>query len=374
MITNPKSLVDMGANTAIMAAFTIPGSGPAIAAGIAAGVFLFDLFFELPDRTDPGTMTPTRTDLTNAINELKQFISDANFNTLMSQYQAQITTLNDQLSDVWIMASTGDTVKDRARRGPLFQSNVSQAQVSSWLTQIEGYKNTIVGSDPALLNVINWIEADVSHTTRTLGLYTLAAGLWINFCKLNIAFEFIVAMRDYDALKAKYDNELNDFTSAHNVWKLVGQANGDPEPLAPVPPLKPTEDDDFFNGSIFADKAKIYVDRFIAYVEPKVKTLRSSYDSRASDFKSRLDAITLGGSGSSWFYMDSKTGKTSTPQKYKQLADAQMQAYRGAVQASLWPRLTTQYDLTGVEDADIVTLQGIVDDWKKVSNDVFAPK
>ena len=34
MITNPKTLVDMGANAAIMVAFTIPGSGPVIAAAV----------------------------------------------------------------------------------------------------------------------------------------------------------------------------------------------------------------------------------------------------------------------------------------------------------------------------------------------------
>lgn len=373
MITNPKSLVDMAGNTAIMAAFVIPGSGPAMAAGIAAGVMVFDIFFDLPDRTDPQTMTPSRADLTNAINELKQFIADANFNTLMSQYQAQIITLNDKLSDVWVQASTGDTVKDRARRGPLFQDSVSSAQLDSWRKEIDGYKDVILGADPDLLNVINWIEGDASHKTRTLGLYALAGGLWANFCRLNIAFEFILATHDYDAIKTKYDNDLADFNSRHAVWKLAGKAKGEVEPRAPVEPVKPIDDENFLNGSIFADKAKTYLDRFIAYLEPKVAGLRSDFDKRASELKDRLDAVTLQGGGSSWYYQDSKTGKTSTPSKYKQVADGQMQVYKGSIQASLWDRLTAQYGLTGIEDEDIKTLQQIVTDWKTASAN-FAPK
>jgi hypothetical protein len=170
-----------------------------------------------------------------------------------------------------------------------------------------------------------------------------------------------------------YDNDLNNYNSAHNVWKIVGKAKGDPEPLAPVEPIKPVDDEDFLNGSVFADKAKTYIDRFIAYVEPKVSALRSGYDSRATDLKSRLDAIMLGGGGAIWFYIDTKTGKSSTPTKYKQIADGQMQAYKGSVQASLWDRLTAQYGLDGIEDADIVMLQGIITDWKKASV-MFAPK
>ena len=372
MITNPKTLVDMGANAAIMVAFTIPGSGPVIAAGIATGLAVFDIFFEIPDRTDPGVLTPTHNDLTNALNELKQYINDANFNTLMSQYQASIMTLNGQLNEVWAMAPSGDAVRDRARRGPFFQTSVSTAQVDSWRKEISGYQDTILASNPDILQVVNWIEGDPVHTSRTLGLYALAGSLWVNFCKLNIAFEFILAMHDYGPVKAKYESDLADFNSRHNVWKLVGKANGDDEPVAPVAPLEPINDDNFFNGSVFADKAKTYLDQFIAYYEPIVSHQRGNFDHRAAEMKNRLDAITLSGGGTSWSYVDAKTGKTSAPAHYRQIADAQMQTYKGSIQVALWDRLTTQYGLANLAEDDLKTLETVVTEWKKASL-VLAP-
>ena len=373
MITNPKTLIDMGFNVATMTAFAVPVGGPAIAAGLAGGQMLFDIFFQIPDRTDPGTIAPNKTDLTNAINELKQFVNDSNFNTLLSQYQASIMTLNDQLDDVWSNVSTGDKIRDRARRGPMYQNAVASAQLDSWRTEIDGYKKAILGSDPDLLNVINWIEGDATHGHRMLGLYALTAGLWVNFCNLNIGFELILAMHDYAAAKDKYDNDLTAFNAAHNVWKLAGKSSGQPEPRAPVAPISPVNDDDFLNGSVFADKGKKYVDRFIAHAEPLIKDLRSGFDTRMRDVKTRLDAIYLMVGHNGNCYHDAVTGYTSTPQKYAQMADAQMQVYKGSVEAPMWDRLTTQYGLENFVGSDIATLEATLAEWKRASA-IFAPK
>ncbi len=373
MITDPKTLADMGFNVATMTAFAIPVTGPEIAAGIAAGQMVFDIFFQVPNRIDPASIAPTHADLEDAINQLKQFIADAAFNTLLSSYQASILTISDQLSDVWSKVSTGNAVKDRARRGPLFQTNVSSAQLDSWRTEIDGYKKTILAPNPDLLQVINWIEGDVVHTNRLLGLYVLAGGLWVEFCNLNIGFEFILATHDYDDKLATYNTDLANFNLAHNVWKLSGKAKGDPEPLAPVAPVPPTKGDDFLNGSVFADKAKNYVDRFIYYAEPKIKALRINFVGRANALKTRLDAITLASDANGWHFCDAITQHTSRPTPYQQLADAHMQVYKGSIETHLWDKLTTDNGLDHIEAADVAALESSLSEWR-VASTVFAPK
>jgi hypothetical protein len=380
MNTDPKSIVDMGFNVATMLSFTVKEgakvagmSGPEIAVALAAGQMLFDIFFQLPDRTDPDSLAPSRADLKVALdnlrNDFKKDLADNTFDSELETHTDTILTINDQLAPIWHEAS----VTDRPRRGPLFQSTYSSAQMDSWKKEIDAFKDAVLELPAPILVVCTWIEGKTPQARRTLGLYSLAGSLWIALCRVNIAFEYIVASKDYTAAKAKYDSDFATATTAHNVWKLVGKAKNEPEPTFPVAPVPPSDDEDFFNGSVFAESGRTGIDRFIKYAEPLIKQMRKDFDARASEVKARIDAVVVTQYTGKWVYHDTVTNTNSTPTPYKALAEAQMQVYQGKLQAGLWKQLTDHYNLVGLDSDDIDTLAKTLDEWRKSLAD-FAPK
>lgn len=378
MIKDPKTLIDMGCNVSTMMAFAmkegtkIAGmTGPEVAAAIAAGQMLFDIVFQLPDRVDPQSLSPTRADLSAALDslkkDLKKEIGDSAFETTMDDHVATILSVRDQLDLVWVE----NAVTDRAKRGPLFQSNVTSAQYDSWKSQIDAYQTAIVAVPNDILKAVNWIEGEIAHARRTLGFYTLAGGLWTALCRLNIAFEYVVATHDYTDKKRAYDDDYAKASLALNAWKLIGDSTK-PKPTLPVEPLKPEDDDNFFNGSVFASEAYTQIKRFIKYAQPHIEALRKDYGNLQKDLHDRLALITLVSSGSKYHFQDTATGKTSAPTAMQALADGQMQMYKGTIQAAMFDRLVQKYNLDKFTEDDIATLEKTLAEWKKTET-LFSP-
>ena len=360
MANDPKSLADMGFNVAIMASFAIPEGGPVIAAGLSAGQALFDIFFQLPDRRDPGTFVVTRNDLENAINELKSYIDDANFRSDLDARQSTISTIYTQVRDV---CDDNAKVKDRAKRGPLSTGEFDTEQIKTWKTEIDGYKNVILAVPAPLLDALIWIAGKPQHANQTLSLYMLGASLWNMVCKLNVAFEYNMALYDYKAAEAQYNTDMNTYHTAHAAWKIDDPDTRGPEPQKPVEPVKPEDNDGFLNGSRFAEKLSDNIDDFIDYVTPKLADLAANFKSRTDQVDNRLAQITLLPVPGGYCYYDAALDKTSAVETYKEVAEGQMEAYQGSIRLALWDRLTKEFALTGIEGEEIEIMQKTLKAW-----------
>ena len=92
----PKRIADTVMNMAIMGSFAIPVAGPGIAAVIAAGMGLFDIF--VPDLTTPtGLQNLDKQDLEDAVSEMKGAMADALFNNDVDNATTYIVNFNSDL-------------------------------------------------------------------------------------------------------------------------------------------------------------------------------------------------------------------------------------------------------------------------------------
>lgn len=104
-----KSLVDMalGAATTVGFAFGLVGVG--IAAAIAVGKCLFDLFYPTSGLTDPMAQAPDKADLQNGLDKLRAQLDGDIFKFFTTTYRVQLPSASDDLNDA--IHNAGQTPK-----------------------------------------------------------------------------------------------------------------------------------------------------------------------------------------------------------------------------------------------------------------------
>ena len=63
MTGGTKSTIDMALSTAMCGSFAIPEVGVLVAAGIAGGQFMFDVFYPAENSADPADLPASRADI-----------------------------------------------------------------------------------------------------------------------------------------------------------------------------------------------------------------------------------------------------------------------------------------------------------------------
>lgn len=373
MITDPKSLADMGFNTAILASFAVPVAGPAISAGLGSAQMLFDIVFPVPE-PDPGSLTPTVNSLQNALNKLKAELTQAVWDDFEAEHRATLVSMVDQTSKVWAgAADNSGALKDKVSRGPVYRGPFSTpVQEATWKQQMAEFSKPVLAVPSPLLQTIAWIEGDTIHTSKTLGLYIVAAGLWNLICKINMTWEFNQMLRDYTAAHNAYLKDKDNYTTAKFLWDNSDPATRGDEPGIPQEPEKPLENESLQSASVYCQKITEQIDRFIDYVEPKAKALKDNFALRDKKIKERIDAITLVtgtmGGKPAYAYRDAKTNETSPWVAYPTLAQGKMAVKQNAIRIAMYDRLTEELGLTDLALADIETYLQSVDAWKKTKD------
>jgi hypothetical protein len=373
MISDPKSIADMGFNTAILGSFAVPVAGPVIAAGLGGAQMFFDIIYPVPD-PDPGSLTPTVNSMQNALNKLKGELIEASWSEFESEHRATLVSIVDQVAKVWNgAAGNGGNLADNIARGPVYRGKFSTPQLEkSWKKEMDEFAEPILSVPSPLLQTVAWIEGDTVHTSKTLGLYILAASLWNLLCKLNMTWEFNQILRDYEAALTAYNKDTDNYTAAKFLWDSSNPATRGDEPEIPQEPEKPLQNESLQSASTYCRKIIDQIDRFINYIEPKVKTLKDNFALRDKKINDRINAISIVtanvGGRTMYAYRDTMTNETSPWVAYPTLANGKMSVKQNAIRIAMYDRLTEELGLADIILSDIDTYQRAVDAWKSTKD------
>jgi hypothetical protein len=370
MQTDPKTIADMGFNTAVLSSFAIPGGGPLIAATLGGSQMLFDILYDGPD-VDPGLLAPTVNSMNNALNKLKGELIEASWANFEAEHRATLVSMVDQVSKVWVGAagSGSGALSDTIARGPVYRGKFSTpVQEATWKKQMDEFAEPVLSVPSPILKAITWIEGDTVHTSKTLGLYILAGSLWNLLCRLNMAWEFNLMMRDYDAAFAAYTKDKNNYTAAKFLWDNSDPATRGDAPDIPQEPVKPLQNESLQSASTYCQKIVEQIDRFINYVEPKARKIKDNFALRDKKVADRINSISIVtgnvGGKTMYAYKDSLTGETSPWVAYPTLAQGKMAVKQNAIRIAMFDRLTDELELRDLVLADIETYLKSVDAWK----------
>lgn len=369
MLSDPKTIADMGFNTAILSSFAIPGGGPMIAATLGGTQMLFDILYQGPD-TDPGMLAPTINSMQNALNTLKAELTDAVWNDFEAEHRATLVSMVDQVSKVWSgAAGKGGALVDTVARGPVYRGKfATPQQEKTWRMEMDAFAAPILAVPSPILKTIAWIEGDTVRASKTLGLYALAASLWNLCCKLNMFWEFNQMMRDYQSAYDAYTRDKNNYTSAKFMWDNSDPAKRGNEPDIPQEPEKPLQNESLQSASVYCRKIIEQIDRFINYVEPKANLIKTNFALRDKTISDRINSISIVtgsfGGKTMYAYKDSQSGETSPWVAIQGLAQGKMSVKQNAIRIAMYERLTDSLGLRDLQLSDIEIYLQTVAAWK----------
>lgn len=369
MISDPKSIADMGFNTAILGSFAVPVAGPVIAAGLGGAQMFFDIIYPV-QQPDPGSLTPSVNAMNNALNKLKGELIEASWADFESEHRATLVSMVDQVSKVWSNAADGSGgLIEKVSRGPVYRGKFSSpVQEATWKKEMDEFAEPILSVPSPLLQTIAWIAGDTVHTSKTLGLYVLAAGLWNLCCKISMTWEFNQMLRDYQAALAIYNKDKDNYTQAKFLWDNSDPGTRGDEPEIPQEPEKPLQNESLQSASVYCRKIVEHIDDFINYVEPKAKALKANFALRDKKISDRINAISIVtgnvGGKTMYAYRDTMTNETSPWVAYPTLAQGKMAVKQNAIRLAMFDRLTDELGLTDLVLADVETYLKSVEAWK----------
>ena len=372
MQNNPRSLIEMGLNSASMAAFMMPGPGPAVGMVLMSAPILMNLFFPIEDNIDPEHALPTNADLKNALNDLRRGVAKDIFDNEMVKNQAHLLTLYNSIEKVW-SASVDDAngIRSQVERGPIFlSSTVTPKQEEAWLQRYERFKEPLLDKDSPIRLIKNWIELNPRYKTETLPLYIFAGSLWNMYCRFNLAWEYNQILRKYREAVDEHSKEVANMNldKALVKWELVGKAKGEPKPAYPPKPPVPPELKEIQKYSQFCSLVQDFTPDFIDYAKPIALGLKANFASRKRQVERRLAKLDIRERGSgrrkSFYYYDSQTGVSSKPVRVKRLAEAKMRAKQGALRNALWKKITREQGLDKISETEVDQILSTIKLWE----------
>lgn len=377
-----KSLIDQGLSTAITCSFAIPEVGPGLAAVLASGKFFFDIFYP-PDSTgkDPLKAMPTLGDLQKALSDLQSSIATNIWANTKAIDQAGIIAMSD-----------GINTKIRNAGASKLPYSPMPGDTVVWVNSVVDQFWAPIDKNPSDIDVLaDLIEAKASEKFRSVGLYTLAIGVYLTYCKTAMLFEVNENLKDYQARHSAWDA----LDQAHKNW---AQAKTTPEPPLPGKEPSPPTDGDYAvqsemidpatkvvsgyrsylgkakgePSSIFAQKAKDQVDARLVYLKKLVADHAQAKLDRKGAVDAVLDQVTVETDTSSgttmYYWKNAITGDTGDPVTFQAMASAQADAEKGKLRAIYEKRWNTNNvnpdDLT---DSDIAGLNATITEWMNTS-------
>ena len=397
-------MIDGGFGMASGIAFAFGETGIAVAAGFGVVKFLVDMFYPDPATgvVDPLTQLPDMADLTNALTDLENRL-DA---TIWADFEANYKADVDTMSSAILMALSHVGTRDKT-------TNLMPGDTTVWVAGDNVKFFDPVCDNPAkLIDTMNWIEGSGAYHYRSIPLYSLTVGVFLNYCKVGVMWETNNNIRDYLTRKSTYDTANLNFTNNDQIWTAQSkiwksyslnptvwqnQNPGQPTPTDPgVEPLKPTltapvvpEDGDFAVGSdfidaiskvasfrsylgklksVFAVALRDNLPRRIKYLDGILKqyaadkvTRQTAVDNRKADFSVKTN-FANGAATYNWY--DSETGDSGDAEDDIVLANLQMTVAQGAVAQTIWNTQTTSLFIDDLDDSDITTLTATLADWR----------
>jgi hypothetical protein len=391
----PASIASMAFNLAINVCFGLASvpklhmhQGKFMAANIAFSLadFFVQLFLGGKGTAEPQMVGVTSDELKGDLDILRSQIAHDLFDELKTDKLASMQTLEQNWKEAWDAAcvaqqsGTGDPIVD--------------AQLNrDWNSYYDSFKAEC--NKPTTVEVCNWLALNDKYKFETIGLYTLAAGLYLNMCQLCLLIEFSDILSDAsvtgNAYQVAYDHwatvDMPSWRSAYAAWELQqqhrfqianpgfgnrGNAIGfvandpppSPEPPRPSPPFVPPTCFDELVTSPFANHIRSKVKLFIAYADPIVTALEAKVAKRAKDLADRIAGITVAKapSGHGAYVLDSITGFKSEVGPADEWKVLEVGIARAGLRAAGDPALAY------VTDDDVKNFRGVIDKWRECEN------
>lgn len=227
-----KSIVDMalGASTTVAFAFGPVGAG--IAAAIAVGKFLFDMFYDTGSTlTDPMAQAPDKADLQDGLDKLRGEIDDDMFDAFDKTYKARMFAASDALNNAIRAAG-------KAPKAGLTMPGPTVVWAGG---QTDALFQPITDNPSILSDMISWLEQNPSHRFATAPFYALTISLHLLYLKTALVWEVNENLRDYETRKAIWDKAQQTYATQYATWQAMGSNPAtkpvkptDPEPMPPT--------------------------------------------------------------------------------------------------------------------------------------------
>lgn len=181
----------MALGTATCASFAVPEGGALIGGSIAAGQFVFDIFYPSDDRVNPADLPASRADIDRATDTIVDAINDAAF----AAHRDNVATFASDFQEVW----------KRLQTRPDGLSPATWLTVSGQLKlQCDRYFNDAKSTDD-LKKAIRWIESK-NCPNNMVPVYLLAGSLMIAYHKTGLNWEINSIVDRYRAGQSTQDD------------------------------------------------------------------------------------------------------------------------------------------------------------------------
>lgn len=245
-----KSIVDMALGAATTVAFVFGPVGVGIAAAIAVGKFLFDIFYQTTGLTDPMQQAPDKADLQNGLDKLRDQLDDDIFDAFTKTYQVDLFAASDALNNAIRAAGTAPKV-GLTMPGP----------TDVWSdAQTDKLWQPITNTPDIFAKTLEWVELNPSHKFATSPIYALTVGLNLLFLKTALVWEVNQNLRDYEKRKANWDAAQTLYATQLLTWQALGSdpATKPAKPAGAQP--QPPTGGDIAVGSEVRDAQGLIVD------------------------------------------------------------------------------------------------------------------
>ena len=234
-MTAPISVEDAvhkGLSTATMLSFTVPEVGPMIS-GLFVGMgAVFDLCLSFPKNTNPLARVPTEGDLQQAVNDIKAQVDLAlithDVQDVFDKFENYTKTLHASWSDT-------NTTHGITFVGAFATAAAEQAWVDDRSTALQGpLKYAPNGDLPPMLDRLQTIITTTPLHLQTASMFIYCVNIFVMFCKINMLWEYVLALRAHDIAQ-----DLNDAATIAAAQAAIIWHKADPATRGPAPTLPP---------------------------------------------------------------------------------------------------------------------------------------
>ncbi len=347
------SIFDKTASAATMGSLAIPEVGPVVAAGVAglqSAVDIFFLMFGGDSSTPPGARLVTQTDLDNAINRIPKLVDDGQTWHDIEGVFNDIAGWNDMISKNW-----ADT--NQSTSPSFYGAFAGPQQAANWHKTMSALATPLSIGNDGIMEKLKLLERDTTFAVKTLHIYAYGVTTFLLLVKVNVMWEYSDILRAYRIAETQWTAAQTAASKAYATWSLKSPDTRGPEPKMPASLVAMIDTDKIVGASTYVALIQKYLPDFIKYTRAQKAVIQGYFDAYANDLATHKAAVSLKHENGAWHYEDSQTGAKGTPVSDKTLAQMNMDAYIGTLDAGAYDRFVTQnqadiYDLDTLAKVD----------------------
>lgn len=366
MPVKAKSIVDGGANAAMMIAFCFQPEGVVVAAAIAGAEALFNIIWDAADTPDPGNAMVTQNGLDNAVATITanmQAIADkTSFLSTYNTHFGNVRTIQNGLSAA---LDDGVTSIDLVLKGGgKLTADEMPAIDANWSDVLAQVALTVTNLSSDLYKAQAFVETTPDHKYYTIDFYVYVCGIFILGCRAAMLIEYAAVLHKQGIITAQNDKKAQGVAAQYTLWAI--QNPDKPEDQNPYrTPLAAFADPQMVAAhSVYVVLFHSRIKQFIAYLQGFCDDLEGVLNGVKAAADARLAKVSMTGGLLNEGFADSQTGGSSNPAKLQAAAAMQAEIYKGALLTPIWAKQIDPLHLAGCDWNKLAKLKSILNSWK----------